>query len=397
MSAFDYSAQCPNGAAISGTVEAADHAAALVQLEKMGLTNVDLTLAQAPPARRPLGRTDFIFFNEQLASLAQAGVCLDDGLRQLARDVSTPSLKRVLEQTADDLEAGLPLDQALTKHQGQIPPLYARAIKAGVENGQLAGTLLNLSHHLRLVAQTKRLIVEALSYPLTVLLVALVLLSLIFIYLVPQFKLIFADFDATLPGLTLMVLACSEYLPSVLLGLAVLVLLTLVFYLSTHVSTRNRLVFDRILLHLPLVGPLLRDSLRARFLRAAAFSLGSGIPLPEALRLGADAVAHPTVTEEAGRLADRVEQGASVFEASDTLRLIPPGFAFAVDACIQRGNLPEVLTQLATAYESRAMYSQSIMRTWIGPALVVCVGVLVGLCVVSMFLPLVSLIESVQG
>jgi len=395
MSVFDYSAQCTNGAAIGGTVEAADHASAIAQLEKMGLVNVDLTPAQAPPVRRTLGRTDFIFFNEQLASLAQAGVCLDEGLRQLARDVGAPGVKRVLEQTANDLESGLPLDQALAKHQGHIPPLYGRAIKAGVENGQLAGTLLNLSHHLRLVADTRRLLIEAISYPLTVLVVALTLLCLIFGFLVPQFKTIFEDFDARLPGLTEMVLTCSAFLPHVLIGVVALLLLVLACYLSTRVSTDCRLIFDGVLLRIPLLGPLLRDSLRARFLRAAAFSFGSGIPLPEALRLGADSVAHPAVSKDAEHLAGRVEQGASVFEASHALQLIPPGFAFAVDACTRQGNLPEVLTQLAGAYESRAVHSQSVMRTWIGPALVVGVGMLVGLCVVSMFMPLVSLIESV--
>jgi len=395
MNVFDYSAQCEAGAAISGTIEAADTESAMKQLVTMGLGNIELTQSRASPPRRSMGREDFIFFNEQLASLAKTGICLDAGLRQLARDVGSPGIQRVLNETADDLERGEPLDKALGARTGQLPELYGSVIRAGVQSGQLAGTLLNLSHHLRLLSDTRRLIVEAVTYPLSVLVIALALFSFILAFIVPHFAEIFEDFDARLPGLTQIVIDVAAHGPQILIVVVIVVLLPVLLYLTSRSSAGGRFRFERAIHAIPVLGRLISDSIRSRFLRAAAFALRTGIPLPEALRLAADATASPVVRRDAELLAGQVEKGGSVFEACRSTFVIPPIFGYSLEVCAERDNLPEVLGQLARSYESRTAHSQSMLRSWLGPALIVVVGAVIAVCILAMFLPLVSLMNSV--
>ncbi len=395
MKRFEYTAQCEGGAAISGTLEAADSDGAIRQLIQMRLNNIDVHEAKSPRKRRAIGSDDFIFFNEQLASLASAGLCLDAGLRQLGKDVQSPRLRRVLNEVADDIERGLPLDQALEKHAEQIPSLYGRVVRAGVQSGQLPGTLLNLSHHLRLIAETRRLVVEALAYPVIVLGLALGMVCVIMIVLVPQFEEIFDDFGTQLPVITLALLALARRAPELLIGLGIAVAALIALWFMSRLSSYGRMGREKLILAIPALGSVIRNSIRARFLRAMAFSVRNGIPLPEAMRLSADATASPAASRDAHRIAGRVEQGESVFTACQQTSLIPPMFGYVVEVNTDRDNLEAGLGQLSEAYESRAVHSQSLLRGWLAPLAVIAVGVVVGICILALFMPFLALFQSI--
>lgn len=395
MKQYAYQAQCQGGTAISGTLEAADSDAAMTQLLAMSLENIDVQETKPPRKPRPIGRDDFVFFNEQLASLAGTGLCLDAGLRQLGKDIQSPRLRRVLDDVATDIERGLPLDQALERHAGEMPALYGRVVRAGIESGQLPATLFNLSHHLRLIAETRRLVVEALAYPAIVLVLALGVVCAVMILVVPQFGEIFADFGAQLPLLTVGLVHLAGLVPQLLGGLAVLLLILIGTWCVLRFSSSGRRLRERLLLAIPLLGSVIRDSLRARFLRAASFSVNSGMPLPEAMRLAADATASPSASRDARQIAERVEQGESVYAACREAVLIPPMFGYVVEVNTDRNNLEEGLIQLSGAYESRATHGQSLLRGWLAPLAVIGVGVVIGLCILALFLPFVSLMQSI--
>lgn len=395
MKQFDYTAQCEGGTAINGTIEAADGDEALKRLLAMHLSNIELDTAKTPPKRRTIHRDDFIFFNEQLASLASTGLCLDAGLRQLGKDIRSPRLRRVLNETANDLEKGVPLDEALENRAAQLPALYGRVVRAGVQSGQLPGTLLNLSHHLRLIAETRRLVVEALAYPAVILVLATGMVTAIMLLLVPQFAEIFIDFDATLPIVTLAIIELAKHLPQVLsVTGAVLVLLVLTWWLMC-LGARGRLIREKLLLAIPALGAVVRNSIRARFLRAMAFSVSSGITLPEALRLSAEATASPAASVESEQIAERIEQGESAYEACQHTNVIPAMFGYVVVVNTDRNNLEEGLIQLSNAYESRAVQSQSLLRAWLAPLAVLFVGFVIGMCILALFMPMVSLLQSI--
>lgn len=393
MNQFEYTAQCEGGAAISGTFAASDGAEALKQLSSMGLRNVDLRQEARPRSPRRLSSEDFIFFNEQLASLASAGICLEAGLRQLGKDIQSPRLRGVFDAVAADIERGQSLETALEQHAAGMPALYARVVRAGVKSGQLPSTLLNLSHHLRLVAETRRLIAEALTYPAVVLVLALGILCTIIIVVVPQFAESFVDFGITLPWLTVMMISLAEALPGFLIGSGITAVGLVIVFLMLRARPAGRLAWERIVLTTPLIGPMIRNSLRARFLRAMAFAVNSGIPLPEAVRLSAEATASPVLSDEADRVARHVEGGGTVYDACHETGLIPAMFGYVVT--VSGESLQDALTQLAKAYESRAVHAQSLLRGWLAPAGVLGVGFVIGLIILALFLPMVTLMQSI--
>ena len=400
MKPFDYTAQCDGGAAISGTIEAPDDDEALKHLVGMRLRNIDLRAAKGWSRHRPIRGDDFIFFNEQLASLAACGTCLDVGLRQLGKDLQSSRLRRVLDEVAGEIEKGVPLDEAVSSRADRLPKLYARVIRAGVANGNLSATLLNLSHHLRQMAETKRLMWEALAYPGVVLVLAVGLVCTVLVFLIPQFDMIFTDFQSSgfyvqTPMLTTFIFDFARVFPGVLgwMGLGALVIP--VGLLAARFSSDGRLLREQLLLNIPVLGRAIRDSLRARFLRAMGFSVSAGIPLPEAVRLAADAAASPNLRRDADILAKRVEQGQKAYEACRNLVIVPPMFGYVVEVNEDRNNLEQGLIELSNSFEMRAGHGQNLLRAWIGPLAIVLVGGLIGLCILALFLPIVTMMQSV--
>ena len=343
-----------------------------------------------------VGYDDFIFFNEQLASLADAGVALDKGLREIARDIRGGRLRRVVNRIADKLEQGVPLDQAVAAHESSLPVLYSRVIRAGIRSGQLSAALLNLSQHLRFIAQARRIVFEALSYPITVLFIALALFSLIMQWLIPQFEEIILDFNATVPLFSRCVFAFARAYPWLLMGVGIAAAAIIVLWSGLRTTTRGRRFRERLLLAVPVVGRLVRVSLVARFFRSVSLSVASGIPLPETLRMASQATGSPGLTRDADRVAERIELGESAARAGEAARLLPPVFGYVVDTAAARNTLPQATAELAKAYEMRAAHYQSLLRTWLVPLAVIFVAVSVGFCVVAMFWPLARLIQSVS-
>ncbi|HNQ21543.1 MAG TPA: type II secretion system F family protein [Phycisphaerae bacterium] len=404
MAQFEYRAQLEGGAAVAGTLEAGDATEALAHLEGMGLTTIEVAPTAKPVPVRALSGGDLIFFNEQLAALARAGLCLDAGLRQLAKDVGSSRLGTVLEQTANEVEKGRPLEEALEGQATRLPPLYGRVIRAGIRNGQLAETLLNLSQHLRLMADTRRLVAEALAYPVAVLAVAGALFCTIMLVLVPQVRELLAGFDLSwgtarsgVGWLANLVMTLSEWMPVLVPVGAVVFVLAVVLWMAAGTTAPGRAVRERLVLGLPIIGALVADSLRARFIQAMAFAVRAGLPLPEGLRLAGEAGASPGVAEEAARVAAQVEQGTAAFEACRRTRLIPPMFGYVVQVSAQRGNPDEALTQLAQTYAERASRRQALVRHWLMPVALVLVGVMIGACIVAVYAPLLQMLNVIQS
>lgn len=397
MTPYEYSARCANGAAVRGTIEAADENSALAQLVGMGLTNVTVGTIRRPTFRKPIGTDDFIFFNDQLASLASAGMALDVGLRLLARDVHSSKLRETIEAISADLERGTPLDQAIERQSDRLPPLYGRVLSAGLASGQLSATLFNLSNHLRFVGQTRRLIVHALAYPLLVCLLAFGVACAFMIYVVPDFESIFEDFNVSPPVTTQLLISASHGLPMVLLILGCVVAGITFLILLSNLSPRGRLARQRLAVRIPLLGRLLLDSLRARLLRGLAQGVASGLPLPEALRLAADATGNLAGIAESEAAAKVIESGGSALQAMSDTRFIPPILGYTFSVARSPEDTRDALIQLAEGYSARALHTQFALRTWLPALAIFMVGVFVALIIFGLFLPVVNLVNSVAG
>ena len=395
---FEYEGLTPGGTAIAGRVEAFDPDRARQELALMHVDVRELHKADAPH-RQSAGLTedDLIFFNEQLASLAQAGIALDEGLAQLARDLNSPRLRQWIEGLVEDLRRGVPIDEAIASRETGLPLLYSRVIRAGVQSGELPATLLNLNQHLRLTGDTRRMLWEMVSYPLVVLAAALSIATFFYGIMVPQFKEIFMDFGTRLPALTLLMMDIGEHYWFIFTVAVCVVVGLASLWNLLRLSPAGLALREGFILKLPAVGRVYRASLIARFFRAVATSIATGIPLPQAMRLAAGATGSHLLEQDAERLATEVEAGQSIFVANQSACLIPPLFGFCVQVAVGRDALPTAISQLARSYENRAVHTQAMLRVLLFPLMIVMVGSAVGFGVLAMFLPLVTLINSVSS
>ena len=187
MATFEYNALTSGGRLMKGTVEAGTREEAGELLKQMELAVNSIEKAKAPKPRTAIGRNEFMLFNQQLASITKAGIPLERGLRELAGDIRSKSMRKLIDAIASELEAGTSIEEAFERRQKRFLPLYGQILKAGVETGRLSEMLTSLNRHLELAHQTRRIIFEALSYPAVILALAAVILTAIFMIIIPQF------------------------------------------------------------------------------------------------------------------------------------------------------------------------------------------------------------------
>lgn len=408
MPAFEYTGQLPQGTAITGTFEADNIDDARQQLTSLTIHVSALSQTARIRSRRPLSREDLLFFNQQLASLADNRIALDEGLRAVARDLKRGPLKTSIEQLAADLNAGIPLETAVERQKGRFPPLYASVLRAGAENGQLGATLLNLSNHLSLLDSTRRVVMETLTYPLIVLTMLAGLATFFLLVIVPGFEQVIFDmtydptnpggiYEIAMPGATLAILQIAHAWPMVLgiTGFMVLAFLVL-WFLARWVPALNPLR-GRLAGLIPGFAGARRASLIARFTNAAALGARTHQPLPALVRSAAGATGDALLIRDADALALAVESGAAPEQVAMQTRVIPSLVTYTIQVSGARGELVEALADLARNYESIARHRMAMVRIFIGPIAILLVALVMGFAIVALVSPLIQLINSLTG
>ena len=395
---FEYEGLTSGGTAIAGRIEADQRDDANAQLAEMRIEVRELRPA-APTRQRLTGLTenDLIFFNDQLASLASAGIALDEGLAQLARDLDSSRLRRWIRELVDDLRRGTPLDQAIARREAGLPILYSQVIRAGIDSGDLPATLLNLNQHLRMVGHTRRIFWETATYPLFVGVLTLLVVSIFFGLVTPQFENLFRDFGTELPGMTQLLLAIGRSFPLILSVIVCVLLGAGMSWFLLRLTPGGRALREGVILTIPGVGRIHHASLVARFLRTVSTAVATGVPLPRALRLAAEVTGSTRLVADASKLADQVEKGQSIMAVGSSLKIIPSLFGFCVHVAVGREVLPTALARLAHSYENRATHTQAIFQAVLFPVLISVAGMFLFFAVAGMFLPLVTLINAVSG
>lgn len=395
---FEYEGHTYGGTLVTGRMEAPQVDAARLELARMNLEVSELRLAErSPHSPATLNAEELTFFNQQLAGLARAGLALDEGLAQLARDVRSYRLRRWIEDLVTDLRRGVPIDQALAARESGLPVLYSQVVRAGIETGKLPAVLLNLNQHLQAANTTRRIIWEAISYPLVIGVLGMALVTFFFVYVVPSFRGIFADFQTSLPAITILALKTSEHFVVILIVLGSLIGGLALVWLLLRCTPAGRRCRENLVMFIPVLGGVHRASLVARFLRAVSVSVDTGIALPRAIRISSAATGSTLLQQDAQRLAQGIEQGQPILEANRGTRVIPPLFGYCVQAAASRDNLPAALAELARAYEDRVSHGQGLLRLLLLPFFILIIGGVMFFAILAMFLPLVTLINSVSG
>jgi len=396
MATFEYNALTSAGRLMKGTIEAGSREEAGELLEQMALTVNVIEKAKPKKPKTAIGRNEFLLFNQQLASITKAGIPLERGLRELASDVSSKSMRKLIDAIAGELEAGASIEQAFEKRQRRFPPLYGRILKAGVETGRLSEMLTSLNRHLEMANRTRRIIFEAISYPLVILGLAAVILTAVFLIIIPQFVPILGEM-AQLPAITRLLLSIAENV--VPFWIAVGILVAAIVFITAALSSfpAGRRFKESIVLKVPVMGRLYHSSILSKMAEAMAMMVAAGCDMPTCLRLGSTASGSEKLVAESDVLAGQIEQGANILEAGQFCKVIPRLFLYSIQLGTQRNELQDNLYSSGQMYAEQARYGQARLQVILLPIMLILVGCFLCFTILAMFLPMVKVINSLSG
>jgi len=321
-------------------------------------------------------------------------------LRAAADEAASRRVARALRSIADDIERGLAIE-SIMKNRGDFLPPHVRGLVAAAARSHRLGLALDeLIEHHRATRELWVRVVAAIAYPLIVLALTLIVLSFLPLFVVPQFKQMFLEFELDLPAVTRAIIQVSDALLWVAEGPGkwgvLIVVSALLAFLASASFGLGTGWSQRFAVTMPLIGPIWQWSGVAGFSRLLATMLDNGIPLPEAIRLASDGVHDPEIREVALLLAVGVEEGRPLSELLTESKRLPTTIAPFVRWGEQTGNLPDGLRAVSELFMERLQMRTLLLRSISPPVVFIFVGILIGFFVVALFVPLISLIQGLS-
>ncbi len=409
MATFAYQARDENGATRKGTIESSDQAAAATALSQRGLVVVSINEVSGA-ARQKQGRlviggrkigkvpeTDMVMFTRQLATMIDAGLPIVQSLSALTEQTTNKNFKPVLVQLTTTIETGEQLSVALSKFPTVFDRLFVNMVRAGEASGALAEILDRLAGFMEASSKLKKKVKSAMSYPVIVMCLAVVIVIFLLIKVIPVFAGIYADFNAKLPLPTAVLIQVSNLLRSPY-GIVVGVVVGGVLYgISHYIKTENgRRYWDQLKLKIPVFGPLLQKVAVSRFARTFSQLIRSGVPIIETLGIVAASSGNWLIESATQDAARAIEKGESIGPSLAKHPIFPPMIIRMITAGEATGKVDVMLEKISDFYDSEIDATLSGLTALIEPLLIAGLGVVIGAIVVAMFMPIFKLHELVS-
>jgi type IV pilus assembly protein PilC len=405
MAVFAYTAVDAKGKRASGTVPAANRAAALDAVIQKGLVPASVVeQAAAKPARSNLlqrsgrvSQNDVEAFSRELANLLTAGVPLSRGLQILGREASQEAAKKQWAAIYDDVVDGKSLADAMAKFPQSFPAVHVAMVRAGETGGFLEVVLAQIAEFRARERDLKSKIKGALVYPAVLLVMAAAVVAFLMVYFIPRFSEVFAGFGATLPALTQAILAASSVMSRC--GLVVLVVGVLAVLVVRRAirSEAGRRFMERATLRVPALGRVLARFALVRFCRMLGTLLGAGVPLVTALRVAREAIGNQTLSDAVNQSIEEVQQGKPLAKSlASCPQLFPATVIEMIAVAEESSRLDKELVRLSVAYEEDLDRQLRMLVSLAEPVLLFVMAAVVGTIVVGMLLPVFTLQEYVH-
>lgn len=390
-SLFHWQGKDKAGQNISGEARAANAQALSMQLKRQGVVVTRMKKKLLQRTQR-ITEQDLCMFARQFATLLKAGLPLLQSFDILAHGHANPSVTRLLLDIRSDIETGTSLTQAFRRHPKYFDPLFCHLIAAGEQAGILDSLLSRLAIYREKSLALKRKIRSAMFYPAAVLSVAVIVTSVIMVWVIPSFKSVFSSFGAELPWPTLLVIWLSDQFVSygpLMLGTSSVA--AVLFRRLWKRSARLQMNTDRLLLKLPLLGPIVRKAVIARWTRTLSTLFAAGIPLVESLDAVAGTAGNAVYHQATLRIASAVRAGNSLSLAMQQSRVFPPLALQMTAIGEESGALDELLRKVAEFHEEEVDAAVASLSSLLEPVIMVVLGVLIGGLVIAMYLPIFKL------
>lgn len=403
---FTYTATSSDGTAQRGELETEDLSTARIILQARGLSSININKPKGSGTFLGLELTsgnkrikpkDLAIMSRQMATMISAGLPVLRTLRILAQQTDNKKLSNILNQVSSDVEAGVSLAAALSKHPEDIPPIMIGLVAAGEQGGFLDQSLENVAGTLEREAELRATVKSAMTYPIAVLLLAVVAVIAMLIFVVPVFEKMFADLGGELPLPTRILVFLS---PIATWGSPVLAaggFLIFRWWSKNKNLPLIRKTVDPIKLRLPVVGPISTKLSIARFTRNLSSLVNAGVPMLQAFALVADTASSYPYQQALLRIQESVRLGTTVAVPMSAEPLFPPMVTRMIAVGEESGAMGTMLGKIADFYDAEVKADTDQLTSLIEPLMVALVGVVVGAMVISLYLPIFTIFTQISG
>ena len=380
-----------NNKPVRGEMRAVSETVAATNLRRQGIRVVKLK-RQAFRGGRSISDKDITFFTRQLATMLKAGVPLLQSFDIIARGHSNARFSRLMLDLKSKVETGSSLSQAFREHPKHFDQLYCNLVQAGETAGMLDGVLDRLATYKEKILAIKSKIKSALFYPISVIVVAIVVTWVIMIFVIPAFKQVFTSFGANLPWLTQVVINISDFFVQWWWAMFIVIVGGFVaIRLSIKRSETVRYTVHRLSLKIPIIGGILEKATIARWTRTLQTMFAAGVPLVESLDAVGGASGNMVYIQATKKIQTEVSTGTSLTNAMAATNLFPTMVLQMVQIGEESGSLDNMLGKVADYYEREVDDAVAALSSLLEPVIICFLGVVVGGLVVAMYLPIFKL------
>jgi len=403
MANFTYKAQKEDGSKITGSIVANSSNAAAVQLEELGYIPIainekkDRALPDLNLLLTSVKAEDLIFFTRQLRTVIKSGIPLLAGLEAISEQTENRSLKKIISEVCCEVDQGKSFSEALSKY----PQVFSEVYRNMVYTGEMSGSLQHILERLILVLEfnrkTKDNLKAAMRYPLIVVIALCTAFSFLVTLVIPKFASIFAGSQMHLPFPTRVMLGINYMVQNYwyyLIGGIVFGAIFLIIFIRTK---SGRVAFDRTILNIPIIGPVLLKIYMSRFSYMLEALSRSGVPIVNALEIVSNTVGNEYIAGKVKGMAEKVNTGRRI---SDTIResgVFPPLVYRMISTGEDAGSLDEMLHEVADYYAGETDYTVSRLSSYIEPVLTIALGLMVLFMALAIFLPWWDMIKVFKG
>jgi len=397
MPVYKWEGKTAKGAVKKGEMEAPSEAAIRIHLRqqniiptKIGSKGKDITIP-LPFFKPKVKQRAVAVFTRQLSTMIDAGLPLVQSLEVLSSQQDSKVFKDVIRGIREDVEGGSTFAGALKKHPKTFDELYTNLVVAGEEGGILDTILTRLAAYIEKAEALKKKVKSALIYPATIVGVAVIVVMILMIFVIPVFETMFKSAGQSLPLPTVIVLTMSKMIKKYIL--IVIPALILFFYLfKKYYQTQNgRAVIDRLLLKLPVFGPLLRKIAVARFSRTLGTLVSSGVPILDGLSIVSRTSGNKTIEAAIMNARASIREGETIAEPLNRSGMFPPMVIQMISVGESTGALDGMLTKIAEFYEDEVDVAVANLTSLLEPFLMMFLGVVIGGVVIAMYLPIFNM------
>jgi len=401
MAAFRYQALDADGRTVSGVMQADTPRQARTQLRAQGLLpstieQVSSKSGERRPWARGISSAELSLVTRQLATLLASGLTMEQSLTALVEEASDAKTREILSGVKAEITAGLSLAAALGMYGESFPDFYQALVHGGEESGALPTVLQHLADYLDARQALKQKTALALLYPTLVTVVAILIVTGLLVYVVPQVVQVFQQSRQSLPLLTRALIGLSDFLRGAwpYLAAALVAAIAAARFLLRRDAPRRR--WHAMLLNLPWLGPLIRGVNTSRFASTLAILVGGGVPLLGALASGARVITNMVMREAVEQAIERVREGASLARALGATRSFPPLLVHLVASGEMSGKL-EPMLERAARLETQALERRlAVFLTLLEPVMILVMGGIVLLIVLAILLPIIEINQLVH-